>query len=186
MAYPRKIPLELEKIAIEKAITERASATDIAKWLESEHGIKVSGSGVQKMLDKTRAARETMAKQIVRGKITYYLLSDLDLLQEIKAVETERFYQAEAEGDVEGSRAAQDRLLKITKLRLQYSGVGQPDRAEDQEGIDALRESVAKMLQAQGMAVIVSETRTTPADEEPVNRGGASSESGGLSIKGES
>jgi hypothetical protein len=135
------IPTELEPLII-KMKASGAHLSEIKLWLSDMHGITAPQTEIARIINRTISARSHIAKEIVREKLAQYLIPDLDLLQDIKAIETEKLWEAYNSQDLKQLRIAETQLIKIIDMRLKYSGVSNPDLPQD-DALEALRASLA-------------------------------------------
>lgn len=142
MGATRKIPPHLEADVLARAAT--ATTREVASWLASEHGLKVSHVCVLDFLRRTREGRAESAKVVVRERLAAGLTADVDILAKRQAELGEicdgalKAFRLATSSDDEAAKAgamalylkAQDAQRRMTETKLRFSGADTPDKDE--------------------------------------------------------
>lgn len=114
MAAPPKIPPKLFEDLL-RLRADGKSGQDMADWLKTEHGVKVSRQAVQNKLAAIDKEREPIARAVAIAKLTKSVATDLDAVEAIidRAIEDEKFAGKTDDTDEELECIAHSDFLKV-------------------------------------------------------------------------
>ena len=142
---------------LDPATSRRRTYRDLAAWLESAHGIKVSHMAVRSVVDPLRRQRDELRRDVIRERLVAQLgpqLDDLDeLMVKVKALTLNGPKGKKASASV--VLDALDGYRKAVETKLKFAGVG--ERTELGGEVD---------VTSDGAALRIYLPRETPVDDD--------------------
>jgi len=120
---PLAIPAELHGFVLAKAGSGKGSV-DIARALQTEHGLKVSAKTVERLLRRIRKVRAEVTKAVVREALAPGLTRDIQRLEQLVRKTMRRIPGA---ADDFAYCKLVEQVRKLVETKLHYSGADQPD-----------------------------------------------------------
>lgn len=120
---PLSIPAELHGFVLQKAGSGKGSA-EIAKALQTEHGLTVSPKTVERLLRRIRKSRAEVTKAVVREALAPGLSRDIQRLEQLVRKTLKRL--GGAADDLAYCKLV-EQVRKLIDTKLHYAGADQPD-----------------------------------------------------------